>query len=93
MALETPARIAPCGIEEFNPVELTDLFFETRSAAEAPGRKLHPASGRAARYDPDLPDYPERLFANLFTDAEPVGPGFGAGGRTDPKWRNASLVL
>jgi len=49
MALETPARIAPCGIEEFNPVELTDLFFEIRLVAEAPGSKLHPASAAELR--------------------------------------------
>jgi Fic family protein len=44
MALETPARIEPCGIEETAPVALTDLILEVRSAAEALGRNLHPDS-------------------------------------------------
>lgn len=49
MALETPARIEPCGIEETIPVALTDLVLEIRSAAEALGRTLHPDSAAELR--------------------------------------------
>ncbi len=49
MLLETPARFEPCGIEEAIPVALTDLILEIRSAAEALGRSLHPASAAELR--------------------------------------------
>ena len=49
MALETPARIEPCGIEEEVPVALTDLVLEIRSSAEALGRQLHPDTAAELR--------------------------------------------
>jgi Fic family protein len=49
MALETPARIEPCGIEEAIPVALSDLALEIRSSAEALGRTLHPDSAAELR--------------------------------------------
>lgn len=49
MALETPARIEPCGIEDTIPVALTDLALEIRSTAEALGRRLHPDSAAELR--------------------------------------------
>ena len=49
MALETPARIEPCGIEEAVPVALTDLVLEIRSSAEALGRQLHPDTAAELR--------------------------------------------
>ena len=40
--METPARIEPCGIEEYVPTDLVDLVSAIRTEASGVGRGVHP---------------------------------------------------
>ncbi|KKX27219.1 hypothetical protein [Rhizobium sp. LC145] len=77
---ETPARIEPLFFDDTVPTVLADIAIELQKAADELGQGLHPESAAELA---DLVrvmnnyysnDYRERLFPNLFTDAEVPAP-------------------